>query len=70
MAEGFIYDETIAIDATHIEARDQAPPKDDQPKPEPKKRGRKPEAEHEAWLKQKQLEEEQKKFMKMTLSPN
>lgn len=60
MAEGFIQDDTIAIDATHIEARDQAPPKDNQPKPEPKKRVRKPKAEHEAWLKQKQREEEQK----------
>jgi transposase len=27
MAEGFISDDTVAIDATHIEARDQAPAK-------------------------------------------
>lgn len=60
MTEGFIQDDTIAIDATHIEARDQAPPKQHEPKPEPKKRGRKPRHEREAWLKQKQLEEEQK----------
>src|SRR5699024_3648121 len=28
IAEGFIIDDTVAIDATHFEARDQAPPKD------------------------------------------
>ncbi|MFC0560517.1 transposase, partial [Halalkalibacter alkalisediminis] len=38
--EGFVMDETIAIDATHIEARDQAPVKEEKAKPEPKKRGR------------------------------
>jgi transposase len=59
--EGFIQDDTIAIDATHIEARDQAPPKqEDQPKPEPKKRGRKTKQEREAWLEQKQQEEAEK----------
>lgn len=36
--EGFIMDDTVAIDATHFEARDQAPQKEDKPKPEPKKR--------------------------------
>lgn len=60
MAEGFITDDTIAIDATHIEARDQAPAKQEKEKPEPKKRGRKSKAEREAWLKQKQEEEKQK----------
>ncbi|BFH69840.1 hypothetical protein PsJ27TS7_38400 [Paenibacillus dendritiformis] len=60
MAEGFITDDTVAIDATHIEARDQAPAKQEKEKPEPKKRGRKTKAEREAWLKQKQEEEEQK----------
>ncbi|WP_055107404.1 IS1182 family transposase [Paenibacillus ihumii] len=60
MAEGFITDDTVAIDATHIEARDQAPAKQEKEKPEPKKRGRKAKAEREAWLKQKQEEEEQK----------
>lgn len=40
--EGYITDDTIAIDATHFEARDQAPPKEEKPKAEPKKRGRKP----------------------------
>jgi len=61
MTEGFITDDTIAIDATHIEARDQAPAKQEQDeKPEPKKRGRKSKAEREAWLKQKQEEDLQK----------
>src|SRR5690625_1837224 len=36
--EGFITDDTVAIDATHFEARDQAPTKEEKPKPEPKKR--------------------------------
>lgn len=50
IAEGFISDNTVAIDATHFEARDQAPPKEDKPKTEPKKRGRKPKEEREQWL--------------------
>lgn len=52
ISEGFITDDTVAIDATHIEARDQAPPKEEKPEPEPKKRGRKPKAEREQWLKE------------------
>jgi transposase len=60
MAEGFIADDVVAIDATHIEARDKAPAKQEQVKPKPKKRGRKSKAEREAWLKQKQQEEEQR----------
>ena len=48
--EGFITDDTVAIDATHFEARDQAPPKEEKPKTEPKKRGRKPKAEREQWI--------------------
>ncbi|PLR82613.1 IS5/IS1182 family transposase [Bacillus canaveralius] len=49
--EGFITDDTVAIDATHFEARDQAPPKDhEKPKEEPKKRGRKSKEEREKWL--------------------
>ncbi len=39
IAEGFIDDDTVAIDATHFEARDQAPPKEEKPKAEPKKTG-------------------------------
>ncbi|MFD2628941.1 transposase [Oceanobacillus kapialis] len=50
IVEGFISDNTVAIDATHFEARDQAPPKEDKPKTEPKKRGRKPKEEREQWL--------------------
>jgi len=57
IAEGFIIDDTIAIDATHFEARDQAPPKEDKPKAEPKKRGRKSKEEREQWL-QEQAEKE------------
>ena len=51
--EGFIMDDTIAIDATHFEARDQAPAKVEQEKPTPKKRERKSNAEREQWLKEK-----------------
>ena len=50
--EGYIVDETIAIDATHFEARDQAPPKKEKITPEPKKRGRKSKDEREQWLKE------------------
>jgi transposase len=50
ITEGFITDDTVAIDATHFEARDQAPPKDEKPKEEPKKRGRKSKEEREQWL--------------------
>src|SRR5699024_7665522 len=55
IAEGFIADDTVAIDATHFEARDQAPTKKEypKPKPKPKKRGRKPKEEREQWLKEK-----------------
>jgi len=55
--EGFIIDETVAIDATHFEARDQAAPKEEKPKPEPKKRGRKTKAEREQWLKEQAKKE-------------
>jgi len=55
--EGFIMDDTVAIDATHFEARDRAPSKEKKPKRKPKKRGRKPKAEREQWLK-KQAEKE------------
>jgi len=57
IAEGFITDDTIAIDATHFEARDQAPPKQNKEKPAPKKRGRKSKAERDQWL-QEQAEKE------------
>ena len=50
--EGYITDDTIAIDATHFEARDQAPPKEEKPKAEPEKRGRKPKEKRDEWLKE------------------
>jgi transposase len=58
ISEGFISDDTITIDATHIEARDQAPAKEEKTKPEPKKRGRKSKAEREKWLQEKAEKEE------------
>ncbi|MBD1383633.1 IS1182 family transposase [Metabacillus arenae] len=53
ITEGFITDDTVAIDATHFLAKDQAPPKEEQPKQEPKKRGRKSKEEREQWLVEK-----------------
>src|SRR5699024_6508199 len=55
--EGFIMDDTIAIDATHFEARDKAPVKTEKEKSEPKKRGRKSKEEREQWLKDKAKKE-------------
>jgi transposase len=55
--EGFITDDTVAIDATHFEARDQAPLKKEKPKTEPKKRGRKSKQEREQWLMEKEERE-------------
>ena len=68
MAETFIMDETLAIDATHIEARDQAPAKQEKEKTESKKRGRKSKAEREAWVAQKQEEESQKPLFKKEIA--
>jgi transposase len=50
ITEGFINDDTVAIDATHFEATDQAPPKEEKPIKDPKKRGRKSKEEREQWL--------------------
>lgn len=50
ISEGFITDDTVAIDATHFEARDQAPPKEKEQKQEQKKRGRKTKEERPQWL--------------------
>jgi len=55
--EGYIIDDTVAIDATHFVARDQAPPKKEKPKSEPKKRGRKSKAERDEWLKDQAVKE-------------
>ena len=68
MAESFITNDTLAIDATHIEARDQAPVKQEKEKPKPKKRGRKSKAKREAWLAQKQEEEQQKPIFKKDIA--
>lgn len=57
ISEGFIQDDTVAIDATHFEARDKAPAKQEKPKEEPKKRGRKKKEEREQWL----IEQEEQK---------
>lgn len=53
ITEGFITDDTVAIDATHFEAKDQAPSKEEKPKTEPKKRGRKSKEERKQWLAEK-----------------
>ena len=47
---GFINDDTVVIDITHFEARDQAPPKAEKLKSKPKKRGRKSKGEREKRL--------------------
>lgn len=59
--EGFIDADCVAIDATHIEARDRKPDKKKDEVPfekTPKKRGRKPKNEREKWLKEQQEMEE------------
>jgi transposase len=59
--EGFIDAECVAIDATHIEARDRKPDKKKEEVPStqtPQKRGRKPKTEREKWLKEQQEMEE------------
>lgn len=51
LTNGFITDTTIAIDATHIRARDKAPiKKEEKPITKPKKRGRKSKSERDKWL--------------------
>lgn len=55
--EGFVTDESIAIDASHFEARDKAPATEKKPKPEPKKRGRKKKEEKEQFDHQKLVEQ-------------
>lgn len=55
--EEHITEENIAIDATHFEARDRATGSKNKEKPAPKKRGRKPKAEREQWLKEKEATE-------------
>jgi transposase len=69
--EGFIQATTIAMDATHIEARDRQPGKKKNAseslptEPPKKKRGRKSKGEREHWLKeQREFEENQPVFEK------
>ncbi|MGO5011818.1 transposase, partial [Niallia sp. Sow4_A1] len=57
ISEGFVEDDTVAIDATHVLAKDAAPPKEEQLKQEPKKRGRKSKEEREQWLMEKAEQE-------------
>ncbi|GAA0370624.1 IS1182 family transposase [Bacillus horti] len=57
LTEGFIDDHNVSIDSTHVEARDQSPPKEEKEEPQPKKRGRKTKAEHEQWLLEKAEQE-------------
>jgi transposase len=62
IAEGFIQDEHVAIDGTHIEARDRYIPDQEEvleeTPPKPKKRGRKKKEDLEAWKKeQKEIEQ-------------
>jgi transposase len=65
ITEGFVSDDTAALDATHFEAKDQAPPKEEKPKTKSKKRGRKSKDEREQWLIEKaELEANQPLFEK------
>lgn len=57
ITEGFVSDDTAALDATHFKAKDQAPPKEEKPKTESKKRGRKSKDEREQWLIEKAEQE-------------
>ena len=58
--EGFITEESLAIDATHFEARDKPEASEKKEKPAPKKRGRKPKDEQAEWQEAKQKQEEEK----------
>ncbi|KIL49820.1 transposase [Jeotgalibacillus soli] len=70
MTEGFITDDTVAIDATHIEARDQAPSNEEKSKPEPKKRGRKSKEEKKNGFKNKRNEKRLSLFSRKELKLN
>lgn len=67
ISEGYITDDTAAIDATHIEARDQAPAKEEKPRPEPKKRGRKSKEEQEKWLQEQAIIEDSLSIFEKTI---
>lgn len=55
--EGYLSDGNVAIDAGHFEARDHAPSKKKEPETKsiPKKRGRKPKAERQQWVEEKEV---------------
>ena len=65
--EGFVCDEVVAIDATHFESRDRSTPQEKKPTHEPKKRGRKPKAEQEAYQLEVQERENQKSIYEKTI---
>ncbi len=67
ITEGFITDDTAALDTTYFEAMDQAPPREEKPGTEPKKRGRKSKQEQEQWLAEKAEREATFQFMKRKL---
>lgn len=58
--EGYITEESLAIDATHFEARDKPEASEKKGKSAPKKRGRKSKNERAEWLEAKQKLEEEK----------
>ncbi len=58
--EGFITEESLAIDATHFEARDKPAAAEKKEKPAPKKRGRKPKDEQAEWQAAQQKQEAEK----------
>lgn len=68
ISEGFVSDETIAIDATHVESRDRAPFKKDEVKKEPQKRGRKKKEEREQWLLEKAEKEDSLPLYERTIA--
>ncbi|MCC5468747.1 transposase, partial [Pelosinus baikalensis] len=60
ISEGFVSDDSVAIDASHFEARDKATASEKKEKPEPQKRGRKKKEEQASYDQQKLEEEENK----------
>ena len=55
--EDFLTEESLAIDATHFEARDKAVASPKKEKSAPKKRGRKSKSERDGWLAEQKAEE-------------
>ncbi|MED3563162.1 hypothetical protein [Bacillus xiapuensis] len=65
--EGLVCDEALAIDETHFESRDSSTPQEKKPNHKPKKRGRKPKAEQEAFQLEVQEKENQKSIYEKTI---